>query len=96
MAQEVRVCPRSRHHAGIISDGESPLQNEQLPDGWDSDGASGVVAVFPGWLLSIIYFLPRLVIYMLAALIRLFFKSVKRLTKGCKSTLLRIAIEPWR
>ena len=57
-------------------------QNRPLPDGWDSDGASGVVAVFFGWLLSIINFLPWLVAYMLAALIRRFFQERKTPNKG--------------
>ena len=34
------------------------VQNKELRKGWDSDGASGLVTLFFGWLLSLIYRLP--------------------------------------
>jgi len=45
-------------------------QNDELPAGWDNDGASGMLALFFGWLLSLVYSLPWLVVYALASLIR--------------------------
>ncbi len=43
--------------------GDLITHNEELPDGWDSDGASGVAAMLFGWLISLIYTLPWLAIY---------------------------------
>jgi len=43
---------------------------EELPEGWDSDGASGLFAVFGGWLFPLAYFVLWLVPYTLAATIR--------------------------
>jgi hypothetical protein len=48
---------------------------EELPKGWDSDGASGLFAVFGGWLIPLAYFASWLVLYTLAALIRRLFTS---------------------
>lgn len=48
---------------------------EELPEGWDSDGASGLFAVFGGWLIPLGYFASWLVLYTLAALIRRLFTS---------------------
>ena len=50
--------------------GDLIAHSEELPDGWDSDGASGIAALLFGWLISLIYALPWLVIYALAAGIR--------------------------
>jgi uncharacterized membrane protein YhaH (DUF805 family) len=50
-------------------------QNKSLPDGWDSDGASGLVTVYFGWLLSLIYFLPWLALYLFAAAIRRYLRN---------------------
>jgi hypothetical protein len=58
-----------------ISDLIAQGKEEELPEGWDSDGASGLTAIFGGWLLSLAYFAPWLVIYFLAAMTRRFFKS---------------------
>ena len=46
---------------------------EELPEGWDSDGASGLFALFGGWLVPLVYFVLWLVIYTLAAMVRCFF-----------------------
>ena len=43
---------------------------KELPDGWDSDGAAGLFAVFGGWLVALAYFVPWLAIYWLAVMIR--------------------------
>ncbi|MTW20795.1 hypothetical protein [Allochromatium palmeri] len=48
---------------------------EELPDGWDSDGASGVFALFGGWLVPLAYFVLWLVIYTPAAMVRSLFTS---------------------
>jgi hypothetical protein len=48
---------------------------EELPEGWDSDGASGVFALFGGWLVPLAYFVLWLVIYTLAAMVRRLFTS---------------------
>ena len=47
----------------------------ELPKGWDSDGASGVFALFGGWLVPLAYFVLWLAVYMLAAMIRRLFTS---------------------
>ena len=48
---------------------------EELPEGWDSDGASGVFALFAGWVVPLAYFMLWLVIYTLAAMVRGLFTS---------------------
>lgn len=45
-------------------------QGAELPEGWDSDGAAGVFALYMGWLISLLYFLPWLALYLLAGLAR--------------------------
>lgn len=45
-------------------------QGAELPEGWDSDGAAGVFALYFGWAFSLIYFLPWFVIYVLTSVIR--------------------------
>jgi hypothetical protein len=45
-------------------------KHDELPEGWDSDGASGLFAIFGGWLLSLAYFTPWVAIYILATIIR--------------------------
>lgn len=50
--------------------GELIEQGAELPEGWDSDGAAGVFALFMGWLISLLYFLPWLAVFLLATLIR--------------------------
>ena len=50
--------------------GDLIAQNQELPEGWDGDGASGAAALFFGWLISLIYTLPWLVMYVLIAAIR--------------------------
>jgi len=45
-------------------------QGAELPEGWDSDGAAGVFALFLGWLISLIYFMPWLAIYLFSAVVR--------------------------
>jgi TM2 domain-containing membrane protein YozV len=41
-------------------------QNKELPEGWGRDGATGLAIMFFGWLLSIFYSLPWLLVYALA------------------------------
>ena len=48
--------------------------DKALPEGWDSDGASGIFAVFFGWLLSLAYFTPWFAIYLLATIATRLFK----------------------
>ena len=48
---------------------------EELPEGWDSDGGSGLFAVFGGWLVPLAYFALWLPVYTLAAMIRRLFTS---------------------
>ena len=50
----------------LISQG----REDQLPEDWSNDGASGVFAVFGGWFFSLVYFVPWLAIYILATIIR--------------------------
>jgi uncharacterized membrane protein YhaH (DUF805 family) len=45
-------------------------RNDELPEGWDSDGASGLFAFFFGWLFALVYLLPWLAVYALAATVR--------------------------
>jgi len=66
-------------------------QNKELPEGWDRDGASGLFAVFFGWLLSLVYFLLWLVIYMFATLVRRFFNFAQAPNKHLKSDAARAA-----
>ena len=57
------------YHLGI-NDLIAQGKDEELPEGWDSDGASGLFAIFGGWFFSIVYMAPWLVIYVIAAGIR--------------------------
>ncbi len=50
--------------------GDLIARNEALPEGWDSDGARGVAALVFGWLFSLIYALPWLVVYLFFAALR--------------------------
>ena len=47
----------------------------ELPEGWDSDGASGLFALFGGWLVPLAYFVLWLLVYTLAAMMRRLFTS---------------------
>ena len=49
-------------------------RHEELPKGWDSDGASGVFALFGGWLVPLAYLIFWLSVYALAAIVRGVFK----------------------
>ena len=49
---------------------ELVARNEAPPAGWDSDGAAGVTALLFGWLVALIYALPWLLVYALAAAIK--------------------------
>ena len=57
------------YHLGI-GDLIAQGKDEELPEGWDSDGASGLFAIFGGWFFSLAYLAPWLVIYVVAAGIR--------------------------
>ena len=48
---------------------------DELPEGWDSDGASGIFAVFGGWLVPLAYFLLWLFPYALAVMMRRIFRG---------------------
>ena len=50
--------------------GDLIAQKEALPVGWESDGASGVAVLFLGWLISLIYTLPWLIVFGFVAGIR--------------------------
>lgn len=58
------------HISELIDQG----RNNELPEGWDSDGASGLFAVFGGWLVALAYLLPWLAIYILASITRRLFR----------------------
>ena len=45
-------------------------QGGELPEGWDSDGAAGVFALYMGWFVSLLYFLPWVALYAVIALFR--------------------------
>ena len=47
-------------------------QGAELPEGWDGDGAAGMFALYMGWLVSLFYLLPWLVVYISANLLRRF------------------------
>jgi hypothetical protein len=49
-------------------------RHEELPKGWDSDGASGVFAMLGGWLIPLAYLIFWLAVYALAAIVRGVFK----------------------
>lgn len=49
---------------------------EELPEGWDSDGASGLFALGLGWLPPLAYFMICLVIYALSASVRKLFTVI--------------------
>ena len=55
------------HISELIQQG----RGDELPEGWDADGARGVFAVFLGWLLPLVYCLVWLVLYAVAALVRM-------------------------
>ena len=65
---------------------------EELPEGWDSDGASGVFALFAGWVVPLAYFMLWLMIYTLAAMVRGLFTSRQPPNKRMQSD----AAEPRR
>ena len=48
---------------------------EELPEGWDSDGASGLFALFGGWLVPLAYFVLWLAVYTVATIIKGLFAS---------------------
>jgi uncharacterized membrane protein YhaH (DUF805 family) len=50
--------------------GDLIAQNHELPEDWDGDGASGAATLFFGWLISLIYSLPWLAMYVFIAGIR--------------------------
>ena len=58
------------HISELIDQG----RNDELPQGWDSDGASGLFAVFGGWIVALVYLLSWLVFYSLATIVRRLFK----------------------
>ena len=58
---------------------------EELPEGWDSDGASGVFALFGGWLVPLAYFVLWLMIYTPAAIVRSIFTSMQPPNKRMQS-----------
>jgi len=58
---------------------------EELPEGWDSDGASGLFALFGGWLVPLAYFALWLVVYTLAAIIRRLFTSKQSPNKALQT-----------
>ena len=62
------------HISELIKQG----RNDELPEGWDSDGASGAFALLGGWLFALAYLIPWLAIYALAAQIRKLFKSKEK------------------
>jgi len=55
------------YHLGI---NDLIAQGKELPEGWDSDGASGLFVMFGGLFFSLVYLAPWLAIYALAAIIR--------------------------
>ena len=59
------------HIGELIEEG----RYEELPEGWDSDGASGLFALFGGWLVPLAYFVLWLMIYTLATMVRCLFTS---------------------
>jgi hypothetical protein len=59
------------HISELIKQG----RHDELPKGWDSDGASGLFSFLGGWLFALAYLIPWLAIYALAALIRKSFRS---------------------
>lgn len=64
----------------LISQG----REDELPDDWANDGASGVFALFGGWFFSLVYFLPWLSIYILATIIRRLSRSRTAPSKGMR------------
>jgi predicted PurR-regulated permease PerM len=62
------------HISELIDQG----RDEELPEGWDSDGGRGVFAVFFGFLFPLVYLLFWFALYGLAALIRMPFRLKKR------------------
>ena len=50
----------------------------ELPEGWDSDGAAGVFALYLGWMISLLYFLPWLLLYLLVGLARRGLRKMSR------------------
>lgn len=56
---------------------EMIMRGEEPPDGWDSDGAAGLFAIFSGWLMAITYFIPWLVLYLFIAAIKSMMSSRK-------------------
>lgn len=70
------------YHLGI---NDLIAQGKELPEGWDSDGASGLFAIFGGWLFSLVYLAPWLVIYALAVGIRRLLQSSHAPNKSVKS-----------
>lgn len=57
-----------------INDLIAQVRDDELPEGWDSDGASGLFVMFGGWFLSLSYFAPWFAIYLLATIATRLFK----------------------
>lgn len=53
-------------------------RDDELPDGWDSDGGRGVFAVFFGFIFPLVYLFFWFALYGLAAFIRMPFRLRKR------------------
>lgn len=62
------------HISELIQQG----RDDELPEGWDSDGGRGIGAVFFGFLFPLAYFLFWFGLYGVAALIRMPFRLKKR------------------
>lgn len=75
------------YHLGL---NDLMAQGKQLPEGWDSDGASGVFVLFGGWLFSLVYFAPWLAIYALATGIRRLVKRVRAPNKLMQSDAAKL------
>ena len=68
-------------------------RDDELPPGWDVDGASGLFAVFGGWLFPLANLLVWIAVYALAVSIRPLFASTQwPKTKAAISAVSSIAV----
>ena len=57
-------------------------RDDELPEGWDSDGASGIFTLFFGFVFPLVYVLFWFAIYGLSALVRMPFRSKNGVAGG--------------
>lgn len=67
----LQISARNEYLDRVVRSLANPDPNDPLVDEWQADGARNVFALYFGWAISTIYFLPWLGIYLLACFRRI-------------------------